>query len=376
LVLCSLVGPAGDFFKPEGQVVQNGTATSHFMKRSFKNKSSCRCISLICQCLKLLQVALNARIPAEMSENINELGLTESDQQAWMATNKQSHYTLFAAFLFFNILSYICGRVFAGRIDSPKLAAQAKHGIAQLCHATFAVSSAIYTLTHRPWVLGPGDCDPARLFCFDKLSSLYLDLHAGYLFYEWIFYLRSEAVLIPRFKYLGFHRTLLLLGYALAKVHPCILTVITLPFYQLLAVGQLAEARLDLAVAFRNLPRVCVDRLWYVVILAFFRAVGALTISFYSWWWISTRDLMHLDALRGKRTALNIAYSMLFVGGAFSLSLLYLNWFRAVGDSQKRVYAKITQAADRTSAGKVARETVNASSGTAKKKKKKKATRA
>jgi hypothetical protein len=85
---------------------------------------------------------------------------------------------------------------------------------------------------------------------------------------------------------------------------------------------------------------------------------------------------MHLDALRGKRTALNIAYSMLFVGGAFSLSLLYLNWFRAVGDSQKRVYAKITQAADRTSAGKVARETVNASSGTAKKKKKKKATRA
>lgn len=307
-----------------------------------------------------------------MSQNINKLWLNESDQQAWLATNKQSHYTLFAAFLFFNTVSYICGRVFAGRIHSPKLAAQAKHGISQFCHASFTVSSAIYTLTHRPWLLDPEFCDPTRLFCFDNINSLYLDIHAGYLFYEWIFYLMNDAVLNPRFDFLGFHRTLLLLGYALAKVHPCSLTVVILPFNQLLAVAQLAEARLDLAVAFGKLPRVCVDRLWYVVILAFFRAIGALAISFYTWWWISSRDLMHLHLPRGKRTALNTAYCYIFVGGGFSLSLLYLNWFRAVGDSQKRAYARMAQSADSNKTGTGAKEAVRASSGPAKKKKKKK----
>jgi hypothetical protein len=307
--------------------------------------------------------------------------LSETDHDLYKTANKQSHYNLFGAFLLLNLLSYIARKAFSRRISSPKLAAQAEYGIIQFVHSAFAVAAAVYTLTHRHSLLDPNSCDTTTttsFFCFDRLTSLFLDIHAGYLFYEWIFYLMNEKIIKPRFDYLGLHRTLLLLGYALAKAHPVTLTVIILPLYQLLAVAQIAEARLDLSVAFSRPPRICLDRLWYVVFLSFFRAVGALAIAFYSWWWIISKDLIHLDLPAGKRAVLNTAYCYIFVGGGFGLALLYLNWFRAAGDSQKRTYARLDEAAAGRNKETSAKEAEKAKSttGTGPAKKKKKAIRA
>jgi hypothetical protein len=306
-----------------------------------------------------------------MASDLHKLWLIfeKSDHDLWLKANNTFHYNLFASFLLFNSLSFVTGKLVAGRINAPKLIAQAKFGISQFFHATAAVSAAVYILTNRQTPLDSG-CDPTRIFCFDTLTFLFLDIHAGYLFYEWIFFLFNDAILKPRFEFLGVQRTLLLIMYALARVHPCTLTKVILPFYQLLAVAQAAEARLDLAVALGSPSRICLDRLWYLVILSLFRAAGALAISFYSWWWISSNHLMHVDLPRGKRIALNTAYCYVVVGGGFSLALLYVNWFRAAADSQKRTYAVLKRAKDKGNAEQTAvMEAVKASSGRAKKKK-------
>jgi hypothetical protein len=117
--------------------------------------------------------------------------------------------------LLFNSISLITGKGFARKIPSHKLIAHAKHGFDQIIQASTAASAAasaaVYSLTHR---------------------------------------------------------TVLNLGYAISEVNPCALTGITLPLYQLLAVAQLAEARLDLAVAFGKPSRSCLDPLSYVVFLS------------------------------------------------------------------------------------------------------------
>jgi hypothetical protein len=301
-----------------------------------------------------------------MPQIIHTLWLDESDHNLWLIANKQSHYILFAAFAAFNLLSVIAGKVATRK--TPKLNAQAQHGMTNFFYTAATVAVAVYTLTHRSSPLESG-CSTTRLFCYDQLTSYFLDIHAGYQFYEWIFYLRHEKIIKPRFDFSGLHRTLLLLGYALAKVHPVELTVVILPLYQLLAIAQFAEARLDLAVAFGRIPKLCLDRLKYVVIFSFLRAIGALGIAFYSWWWISSRDLIHLDLPVGKRAILNTSYSYFFVGGGFALSLLYLNWFRYAGDSQKRAYASL-QTLDRTKAEATSVQEVANSGGSTKKKKK------
>lgn len=52
-----------------------------------------------------------------------------ADQVAWFRSNQRAHYSLFAAFLAFNILSVIGGKFLANRrrFKDSRAAAQAQH---------------------------------------------------------------------------------------------------------------------------------------------------------------------------------------------------------------------------------------------------------
>ena len=123
-------------------------------------------------------------------------------------------------------------------------------------------------------------------------------------------------------------------------MHPCTLTLNVLPWYQLLSIAQGAEALFDISVALQDPIHARVNRLLVFVVASLVRAVGAVVISFYSWWWVSSRKMMHVK-LPGGRGALNAAYCATFLGGGFILATIYLYWFRLSVELMKRAEASL-----------------------------------
>lgn len=224
------------------------------------------------------------------------------------------------------------------------------------------MGAAAYAFSHRPSVFTSSCGD--TLFCFNALSFNFLDIHAGYLFYQWIFYYNNHEIIKPRFNLQGAYRTLLVAGYSLSRAHPCALTLDVLPWYELLAVGDGAEALLDLSLALGAPNHVRLNRLLTLVITSFARAVGAVAIAFRSWWWLSSRGIMQKD-MPGGKAPLNAAYCVIFLGGGFVVATIYLNWFRKAVDLMRRTEVAI---AEQRMAQRNGAKAVVKSSGPAKKK--------
>ena len=247
--------------------------------------------------------------------------LTETQRREWLVANKYAHITLFASFVVFNLISVLTDRLALRhpsrrRLSSPpidaKSIAQGAHGAAQLAHSILAVLAAAYAVSSRPSILDPTCTNP--IFCFQQLPYTLLDIHAGYLFFEWAFYANHHDVLIPRFPLLFARRCLLLIAYALARVHPCTLTVATLPWYELLSAAQGAEGALDLSVAFRRPTKDKIKRLNTLVIFSCARAIGCFLIAVYSWWYLSSKGILQME-VRGSRGGLHAMYVLVWGGG-------------------------------------------------------------
>lgn len=151
-------------------------------------------------------------------------------------------------------------------------------------------------------------------------------MHAGFLVYELIFFYNNASVLRPRFPLLGVHHCVALIAFVVAKAYPATLTVMVLPWYELLALSQAAEAVLDIAMALNMPANVRWQLLKACTVLGFWRAAGAVALAFRCWWW--TKKTVRADHNSSTDAAL---MSQLYMAGVlttgFAMAVIQSLWF-------------------------------------------------
>lgn len=253
--------------------------------------------------------------------------LPSGQASAWTESNKYAHYVIFSSFVAFS-----CVSILGFRLLRTKAALSGGRDIAQVQHATALLFHAVVAMAAGALSLAAGNASRVcgtNVLCFEPIAARVLDVHIGYLLSEWVFFHNNSTLLRPRFPLLGLHHLIYLLGYVAYKMHPGTLTLQVLPWYQLFAAAQWAEALLELSVATGRPLRVRLRALSRLVLMSLVRALGSVGVALYIWWRVGGQGLFKVKFSDGALTKLNMIYCAVYVGGAFVLATVYISWFRA-----------------------------------------------
>ncbi|KAL6777654.1 hypothetical protein ACKKBG_A15110 [Auxenochlorella protothecoides x Auxenochlorella symbiontica] len=258
----------------------------------------------------------------------NALWLPPAKEAEWQASLRSTPaFTLTALLSFWalhSVLPRLMGRRLAGLPASTKLRWQ--HQIACCVHAGLSIAAALGSLLARYY----DDSSEAGLFTADARLSAVTDAHAGFLLYGLIMYTRHAGVVAPPFPFVLLQHAALLACWAMAKVFPCSLTYVLLPYHQLGAVAALAHAWRAVAVMRGTGKRAHLGRLRVELGALALRVALAAAAAFRAWAWLRGRPLWTLLGATPDVAAAGRVYATLVLASSALLVLVYVSWMQNV----------------------------------------------